>query len=105
MVSPDFSSSSMKGHHSANVFYRYVDSYDRNEAANTDSIDSFGQVDLQYGVRLAGLLGDETETSITVGVLNALDEEPPFVAIAGSYDPRTGDPRGQRAYLKLGLSF
>ena len=51
------------------------------------------------------MLGDETETSITVGVLNALDEEPPFVAIAGSYDPRTGDPRGQRTYLKLGLSF
>ncbi len=93
------------GPHSANVFYRYIDSYERNEANNTDPIDSFGQVDLQYSVLLGSFLREDSETSLTIGLINAFDEDPPFVAIAGSYDPRTGDPRGRRAYVKLGLSF
>lgn len=95
----------VNGAHSANVFYRYVDSYERNETANTDAIDSFGQVDLQYGVLLGSFLREDSETSLTIGVINAFDEDPPFVSISGSYDPRTGDPRGRRAYVKLGLSF
>jgi iron complex outermembrane receptor protein len=95
----------ISGAHSANIFYRYVDSYERNETANTDSIDSFGQVDIQYSVLLGSFLREDSATSLTVGLINAFDEDPPFVAIAGSYDPRTGDPRGRRAYVKLGLSF
>ncbi len=95
----------VNGRHSANVFYRYVDSYERNEVNNTDSIDSFGQVDLQYSLLLGSFLREESETSLTIGLINAFAEDPPFVAIAGSFDPRTGDPRGRRAYIKLGLSF
>lgn len=95
----------VSGAHSANIFFRYIDSYERNEAANTDAIDSFEQVDFQYGYLLGSFLGEDSETSLTLGLINAFDEDPPFVAIAGSYDPRTGDPRGRRAYVKLGLSF
>jgi len=94
----------IKGIHSANVFYRYVDSYERNDASNTDTIDSFSQVDIQYNVGLGTLFGEST-TSLSVGVVNLFDEDPPFVAIAGNFDPRTGDPRGQRVYVKLGLGF
>ena len=93
------------GAHSANIFYRFVDSYERNETSNTDSIDSFSQVDVQYSVLLGSFLREDSSTSLTAGVVNLFDEDPPFVAIAGSYDPRTGDPRGQRVYVKLGLSF
>ena len=95
----------INGAHSANVFFRYIDSYERNETNNTDSIDSFSQVDIQYNVELGSFLRDDSTASLTVGVTNLFDEDPPFVAIAGSYDPRTGDPRGQRVYVKLGLGF
>ena len=96
---------SLNGMHSANIYYRYVDSYERNDGTNTDEIDSFGQVDIQYNLALGSLLREDSETTLTLGVINALDEDPPFVAIAGSYDPRTGDPRGQRAYVNLGFKF
>ena len=95
----------IQGVHSANIFYRYIDSYERNEVSNTDSIDSFDQIDIQYNVSLGSFLREDSTTSLSVGVVNLFDEDPPFVAIAGSYDPRTGDPRGQRVYVKLGLDF
>jgi len=94
-----------KDNHNASVFYRYVSDYERNEAANTDEIDSFGQVDVQYRVDLEDLFSKGSNTSLTLGVINAFDEEPPFVAISGSYDPRTGDPRGRRAYVSVGVAF
>jgi iron complex outermembrane receptor protein len=90
---------------SASLFYRYVSAYDRNESSNTDKIDAFGQVDLQYSYMLEDAFAKDTSASITLGLINAFDEEPPFVAISGSYDPRTGDPRGRRAYLSLQLAF
>ena len=93
------------GVHSANIFYRYVDSYVRNDGTNTDSIDSFDQVDIQYNVLLGSYLGGDSSTSLSVGVINLFDEDPPFVAIADSFDPRTADPGGQRVYVKLGLDF
>lgn len=93
------------GVHSANIFYRYVDSYARNDSSNTDSINSYGQVDVQYSLSLGAFLTDESDTNLTIGLINAFDEDPPFVNIAGSYDPRTGDPRGRRAYVRLGMSF
>jgi len=89
--------------HSANIFYRYIDSYENDQ--NEDTIDSFGTIDLQYSVGLGEFLKSGSETTLTLGVLNATDEAPPFVAISGSYDPRTGDPRGRRAYVKLGFEF
>ena len=95
----------VSGAHSANIFFRYIDSYERNEANNTDSIDSFSQVDIQYNIDLGSFLREDSTTSLTFGVTNLFDEDPPFVAISGSYDPRTGDPRGQRVYVKFGLGF
>ena len=93
----------INGAHSANVFYRYVDGYENDN--NGDSIDSFDQVDIQYNIALGSLFGGESSTSLSFGVINLFDEDPPFVAIAGNFDPRTGDPRGQRIYARLGLGF
>ncbi len=91
------------GNHSANIFLRHVGSYEND--SNEDSIDSFNTIDLQYNFAFGDMLKDNSETTITFGVVNATDENPPFVAISGSYDPRTGDPRGRRVYLKFGAKF
>lgn len=91
------------GPHRANIFFRHVGSYEND--SNGDSIDSFNTIDLQYNLDLGDILRDDSETTVTFGIVNVTDENPPFVAISGSYDPRTGDPRGRRAYLKLAAKF
>ncbi len=91
------------GVHSANVFYRFVDGYENDN--NGDSIDSFDQVDVQYNLALGSIFGGASTTSLSLGVINLFDQDPPFVAIAGNFDPRTGDPRGQRVYVNLGFGF
>ena len=91
------------GMHRANVYVRHVASY-TNDVSN-ENIDAFNTLDLQYSVNLGQALKEASETNLIVGVVNATDEAPPYVAIAGSYDPRTGDPRGRRAYIKLQFSF
>ena len=90
--------------HSANIYFRHVSSYD-NDTNNNEEIDSFNTIDAQYSIGLGDFLKEGSETSLTVGIVNATDEDPPFVRIAGSYDPRTGDPRGRRVYVKLGTKF
>ena len=42
------------------------------------------------------------ETSVALGGANLLDEDPPYVNIAGSYDPRSADPRGRRLFVSVG---
>ena len=84
----------------------YTDSYRyRRTATVIDRIDSFTTVDLQYRLELAGLIGPDADTSLTAGVLNIADEDPPSVNISGGYDPRTADPRGRRAYVLLSSRF
>lgn len=43
----------------------------------------------------------EPATSFTEGAANLLDADPPHVNIAGSYDPRSADPRGRRVYVRV----
>ncbi|CAM4131333.1 TonB-dependent receptor domain-containing protein [Pseudoalteromonas byunsanensis] len=91
------------GMHRANVFIRHVASYTND--VTEDSIDAFNTLDLQYSVNMGQVLKGDSETKLTFGVINVTDEAPPYVAVAGSYDPRTGDPRGRRAYAKFQISF
>ena len=63
------------------------------------SIDSFTTLD----INARWSLGGGTDASITLGAANLLDEDPPFVNIAGSYDPRSSDPRGRRLFVSFGL--
>ena len=67
------------------------------------SIDSFTTLDVNARWSLGGRLGDRIDASITLGAANLLDEDPPFVNIAGSYDPRSADPRGRRLFVSFGL--
>ena len=91
-----------RGAFGANAYARYVDSYEDDGGVG---IDSFTQFDVQASYNFGSLIRDDSETTLTVGLVNAFDEDPPFVAVSGSYDPRTGDPRGRRAYVKLGTKF
>ena len=67
------------------------------------SIDSFTTLDVNARWSLGGRLGDRLDASVTLGAANLLDEDPPFVNIAGSYDPRSSDPRGRRLFVSFGL--
>ena len=76
----------------ANVLLRYVGAY-RDDGG--EDIDAFATLDANVAVRLLPSL------RLRVGVVNLNDAPPPFVNIAGSYDPRSADPRGRRAFLRL----
>ena len=67
------------------------------------SIDSFTTLDANATWSLGGRLGDRLDASVTLGAANLLGEDPPFVNIAGSYDPRSSDPRGRRVFVSFGL--
>ncbi|VAX08910.1 hypothetical protein MNBD_ALPHA03-2163, partial [hydrothermal vent metagenome] len=66
---------------------------------------SFTSIDANISYSLGAVLRNESDTTLTIGVVNLTDQNPPFVDIAGSYDPRSGDPRGRRAYIKVGTKF
>ena len=68
-------------------------------------IDSFTTLDANVRWALGELVRAGSEASITLGVANLFDEDPPYVDIAGSYDPRSSDPRGRRVFFSLGLEM
>ena len=83
-----------------NGLLRHIGGY---EDDGGGSIDSFTTLDANVRWSLDGFpglgTGGDLETTITLGAANLLDEDPPYVAIAGNYDPRSADPRGRRVFL------
>ncbi len=67
------------------------------------SIDSFTTLDVNARWSLGGRRSERFDASVTLGAANLLGEDPPFVNIAGSYDPRSADPRGRRVFVSFGL--
>jgi len=87
-----------RGPWEVNGLLRHVGGY---EDDGGGSIDNFTTLDANAGWSFDSLPGAGQETTITLGVANLLDQDPPYVAVAGSYDPRSSDPRGRRAYLAV----
>ena len=111
------------GEHVARIGYSYIDSY-ANDQGNDREIDSWGSLDAQYSYTFTGLVGDG-DTTLTLGVNNILDEDPPGLLandINGNpqqrfnadgtynrglyqrpgYDDRAGhDLRGQIVYVRF----
>ena len=83
-----------------NAMMRHVGEY---EDDGGGSIDGFSTLDANATWSLGTWLGGEPETSLTLGAANLFDADPPHVNIAGSYDPRSADPRGRRVYLQVRL--
>ena len=86
------------GRWEVNGLARHVGGY---EDDGGGSIGSFTTLDANVRWSFGAFpgLGAGHETTITLGAANLLDEDPPYVAVAGSYDPRSSDPRGRRVFL------
>ncbi|MEM8549064.1 MAG: TonB-dependent receptor, partial [Pseudomonadota bacterium] len=106
------------GGHSANLFARYISSYDDDQNCSDGSlpvggtcasgfreIDSFVTIDAQYAFDTAQLFNMDNGPIFTLGVLNAAGEEPPQVFTNGGYDARVHDPRGRMLYARLKYTF
>ena len=91
-----------RGLASANVLLRHIGGY---EDDGGDDIDASLTLDANVAFDLGGALGGTTNTTLRFGVVNLTDEDPPFVNVAGSYDPRSADPRGRRAFARLEMRF
>ncbi|WP_269716112.1 TonB-dependent receptor [Caulobacter sp. NIBR2454] len=98
-----------RGDHLLRVTVNYIDSYIDQRTTpfiatpNTNNtvisggktIGSYTTVDMTYRLRLPG------ETTVTLNVDNAFDEDPPFARLDLNYDPFTADALGRT--IKLGI--
>jgi iron complex outermembrane recepter protein len=119
----------LMGNHSANLTVRYVHDYDLgyrqgvvggvptlvpvqpnatiallNNRTPSREIDSQVTVDVQYSYQMAEILGRPGPT-FTLGLINAFDEDPPYVDDGPGYDTKIHDPRGRILYGRVALSF
>lgn len=103
--------------HSANIFLRYISSYDDDQncadgTANLEGcpdgfyeIDSYLTVDAQYNIDLGSLLETQQSYVLTLGGSNLFDEEPPQVFTNSGFDSKVHDPRGRQIYARLAVEF
>ena len=92
-----------KDAHLFTAIVRYTDSYRDDLNANV-KIDSQTTLDLQYALRLDGMLG-QGRSEFRIGAINVTDEDPPFVFDRSGYDPLVADPRGRTVYASITQSF
>lgn len=106
------------GMHSANIFARYVSSYDDDQNCSSGTvvtpagcadgfkeIDSHVTYDAQYNVNLGGLFDTENNYVLSVGGINLTDEAPPQVFTNSGFDSKVHDPRGRQIYARLAVEF
>jgi iron complex outermembrane receptor protein len=80
----------------------YVNDYKHTGVTPVRRIDSFTTVDLHVGYDLSAL---SDGLSVALDVQNLADEEPPFVNIAGGYDPQSASPIGRLVAVSLRKSW
>jgi iron complex outermembrane receptor protein len=91
--------------HSAGVVVHFIGGYDNDDPTreNDASVDPWVTIDLQYGFRLDE--GDGMATTFKVGLVNALDSDPPALDAAYGFDVFVHDPRGRLIYGRLTQEF
>ena len=67
------------------------------------TIDSFMTVDAQYAYTMDEVVGRSTQ--LRIGVLNLLDQEPPFADVIDSFIAALHDPRGRMVYASIAQEF
>ncbi len=103
------------GNHSANFTLRYVHDYDLGQNPNrtiallnnrtpSDKVDSQLTVDLQYSYQVQEMFGMQGPT-LTLGMINATNEDPPTIDDGPGYDTKIHDPRGRIAYGRIVVQF
>ena len=90
-----------RGAVSVNAQLRHIGGYEDDGGME---IDAFTTLDANIAIDIGERVPGFSATAIRLGVVNATDEAPPFVNIAGSYDVRSADPRGRRVFLRLEAS-
>ncbi len=75
------------GNHVGRIGLRYVGEYENDNSGNAP-MDSWTTVDLLYAYTFAGLLGDG-DTTLSIGVNNVLDEDPPALRRCATQNPDT----------------
>ncbi len=88
--------------HSTTLITRYVDQY-KDDANSNATIEQNITYDVQYGYQLPYL--DRLESSVSLGMLNILDTDPPEVATILGYDTKIHDPRGRIIYARLTVRY
>ena len=91
-----------RGRVTANAQFNYVGGYEDDRGAG---IDSFATWDANVALDIGAMGRSGASTTVRLGVVNLTDEAPPFVNVAGSYDVRSADPRGRRAFVRLESRF
>jgi iron complex outermembrane receptor protein len=70
----------------------------------TKDIESMTTVDLQYTYSF-GELAMLSDSSVSLGVQNLTDEEPPWVPVVNSFSPILHDPRGRVWFMRISASM
>lgn len=103
--------------HSANVFVRYISSYDDDQncadgtlnvagcSGGLKEIESHVTIDMQYNVNLGNIFETDRSYVLTLGGINITDENPPQVFTNSGFDSKVHDPRGRQIYARLAVEF
>lgn len=93
------------GPHSLNGFARHISGYDDDQNPG-EEIDAHTTFDAQYKLRVGEFIDNLGEgTTLTLGVINATDEDPPQVFTNGGFDSKVHDPRGRLFYIGADIEF
>lgn len=104
--------------YSANIFVRYISSYDDDQncadgspiaagcgSAGLKEVDSHVTYDAQFNIDVSALLDTQTNYLLTVGGINLTDENPPQLFTNSGFDSKVHDPRGRQLYVRLAVEF
>jgi iron complex outermembrane recepter protein len=86
--------------HSASAKMHYIGSYINDQVDSSPTIESHTTVDMQYSYDFENM-----GLTLTAGLLNAFDKEPPHVVTNFGFDTQTHDPRGRIAYIRFKKRF
>ncbi|PCJ17015.1 MAG: hypothetical protein COB04_09400, partial [Gammaproteobacteria bacterium] len=88
-----------RGQHTGNLTWHHIGSY-KSDEGDLATISSQNTFDVQYAYTFV-----DVDATLTVGIANLTDEEPPTVETEFGYDSLTHDPRGMIAYLRGRINF
>ena len=95
-----------QGRFTASGFVNYTDAFSDNLSAPAREVDDWTTVDLNFSWRL-GSTESERGSELSLSVVNAFDQDPPFVnnAAGVGYDPSNADPLGRFLAVELRTRF
>ena len=103
--------------HAANIFVRYISSYDDDQNCSDGTVnvtgcsdgfyevDSQVTVDAQYNIDLGAMFETERSYVLSLGGINIFDEDPPRLFTNSGFDSKVHDPRGRQIYARFAVEF